>query len=55
MADKLADDTLDKEEYTCFMHPETCDHMKDVIVMVSHWFWFASAGRDAECLLAGNG
>lgn len=32
LADKNKDNTLDKEEYSCFTHPEDCDHMKDVIV-----------------------
>jgi Ca2+-binding EF-hand superfamily protein len=31
-ADKSKDDQLTLEEYTCFMHPETCDDMKDIIV-----------------------
>lgn len=34
-ADKSKDDFLDKDEYICFMHPETCDDMKDIIVAVS--------------------
>jgi len=32
LADKSGDGSLDKEEYSCFMHPENCDHMKEVIV-----------------------
>jgi len=32
VADKNKDESLDKDEYTCFMHPEACDEMKDVIV-----------------------
>lgn len=32
MADTDGDNTLNKDEYACFMHPEHCDHMKDVIV-----------------------
>jgi len=32
LADKTGDGALDKEEYTCFMHPEDCEHMKDIIV-----------------------
>jgi len=32
VSDKSKDDALDKDEYTCFMHPESCDEMKDVIV-----------------------
>lgn len=34
LADKTGDSALDKEEYTCFMHPEDCEHMKDIIVTV---------------------
>jgi len=33
VADKSKDDSLDQEEYTCFMHPESCDNMKDIIVV----------------------
>lgn len=33
MADLDKDEALSKEEYACFMHPEDCDHMKDVIVI----------------------
>lgn len=33
-ADLSKDDNLDKEEYSCFMHPESCEHMKDLVVQV---------------------
>lgn len=32
VADVNKDGELDKEEYTCFMHPEDCAHMKDIVV-----------------------
>uniref|UniRef100_A0A915J6Q1 Reticulocalbin-3 n=1 Tax=Romanomermis culicivorax TaxID=13658 RepID=A0A915J6Q1_ROMCU len=32
LADLDNDNSLSKEEYACFMHPEDCDHMKNVIV-----------------------
>lgn len=31
-ADQNKDDNLDKEEYACFVHPESCEHMKDLVV-----------------------
>lgn len=31
-ADLNHDDQLNKEEYGCFMHPEDCEHMKDIVV-----------------------
>lgn len=34
-ADQNKDDNLDKEEYACFVHPESCEHMKDLVVSVS--------------------
>ncbi|KAK6109946.1 EF-hand domain pair family protein [Brugia pahangi] len=31
-ADYDSDEMLDRTEYGCFMHPEDCDHMRDVVV-----------------------
>jgi Ca2+-binding EF-hand superfamily protein len=33
IADQDKDAALSKDEYGCFMHPEDCDHMRDVVVM----------------------
>lgn len=33
-ADKDQDNTLTKEEFTDFLHPEEAEHMRDVVVMV---------------------
>uniref|UniRef100_A0A915CR78 Reticulocalbin-3 n=1 Tax=Ditylenchus dipsaci TaxID=166011 RepID=A0A915CR78_9BILA len=32
VADYDSDDKLDRTEYGCFMHPEDCDHMRDIVV-----------------------
>lgn len=32
VADYDLDGSLDRTEYGCFMHPEDCDHMRDVVV-----------------------
>lgn len=32
VADVDKDGKMNKEEYGCFMHPEDCDHMRDVVV-----------------------
>uniref|UniRef100_A0A5S6QN25 Reticulocalbin-3 n=1 Tax=Trichuris muris TaxID=70415 RepID=A0A5S6QN25_TRIMR len=31
-ADTDGDDLLNRDEYGCFLHPESCEHMKDVVV-----------------------
>jgi len=32
VADYDSNDLLDRTEYGCFMHPEDCDHMRDIVV-----------------------
>jgi len=32
VADEDSDEALSKAEYGCFMHPEDCDHMRDIVV-----------------------
>uniref|UniRef100_A0A915NFV9 Reticulocalbin-3 n=1 Tax=Meloidogyne floridensis TaxID=298350 RepID=A0A915NFV9_9BILA len=32
VADYNSDEKLDRTEYGCFMHPEDCDHMRDIVV-----------------------
>uniref|UniRef100_A0A914HVY5 Reticulocalbin-3 n=1 Tax=Globodera rostochiensis TaxID=31243 RepID=A0A914HVY5_GLORO len=32
VADYNSDGKLDRTEYGCFMHPEDCDHMRDIVV-----------------------
>lgn len=34
VADYDSNGKLDRTEYGCFMHPEDCDHMRDIVVMV---------------------
>ena len=34
-SDYDSDEKLDRTEYGCFMHPEDCDHMRDIVVQVS--------------------
>lgn len=34
-ADYDSDNLLDRTEYGCFMHPEDCDHMRDIVVTAS--------------------
>lgn len=34
VADYDSDGKLDRTEYGCFMHPEDCDHMRDIVVTV---------------------
>lgn len=36
MADQDNDMKANKEEFTAFLHPEEYDHMKDIVVLVSH-------------------
>lgn len=36
MADQDKDMKANKEEFTAFLHPEEYDHMKDIVVLVSH-------------------
>lgn len=33
-ADYDSNGVLDRTEYGCFMHPEDCDHMRDIVVQV---------------------
>jgi Ca2+-binding EF-hand superfamily protein len=33
VADYDSNGVLDRTEYGCFMHPEDCDHMRDIVVM----------------------
>jgi len=35
LSDVNKDGSLTKEEYICFTHPEACEHMKNIIVLVS--------------------
>lgn len=34
VADYDGNELLDRTEYGCFMHPEDCDHMREIVVMV---------------------
>uniref|UniRef100_A0A914RFN1 EF-hand domain-containing protein n=1 Tax=Parascaris equorum TaxID=6256 RepID=A0A914RFN1_PAREQ len=35
VADYDSNGVLDRTEYGCFMHPEDCDHMRDIVVASS--------------------
>lgn len=35
-ADQDNDNKLSKEEFAAFLHPEEHEHMKDIVVLVSH-------------------
>ena len=36
VADYDSNGKLDRTEYGCFMHPEDCDHMRDIVVQVRY-------------------
>lgn len=37
VADYDSDGRLDRTEYGCFMHPEDCDHMRDIVVQATFY------------------
>lgn len=39
-ADQDHDNKLSKEEFAAFLHPEEHEHMKDIVVLVSHLYLF---------------
>ncbi len=53
VADTSGDDQLDKEEYGCFMHPEDCTHMRDVVVTVSTHTCAAAPAEGGHALPGG--